>query len=59
MTSDDDRTEEVEDKGGIGAEGGESGTKDRLPGAPGAPDDDTPLGDTDQHSQVPTPPMKR
>ena len=59
MTRDDDRTEHVEDRGGIGAEGGDSKTKDRLPAAPSAPDDDTPLGDTDQHSQVPPPPMKK
>lgn len=33
-----------------GAEGGsESPTKDKLPGAP-APGDESPLGDTDQHS---------
>jgi len=50
-----DSTEEVEDHGGIGAEGGdESENTDALPGAPA--EDDTPLGDTDQHSQVPTPP---
>jgi hypothetical protein len=50
-----DTTEEVEDQGGIGAEGGdESENADALPGAPA--EDDTPLGDTDQHSQVPTPP---
>jgi hypothetical protein len=52
MRRDDDETEEVEDKGGIGAEGGED--KDTPPGAPG--ESDTPLGDTDQHSQVPPPP---
>lgn len=34
-----------------GAEGGStSDTKDRLPGAPSK--DDSPLGDTDQHSSV-------
>ena len=31
-----------------GAEGGESEATDALPGAPA--DDDSPLGDTDQHS---------
>ena len=31
-----------------GAEGGESEAADRLPAAPA--DDDSPLGDTDQHS---------
>jgi hypothetical protein len=50
----DDRTESVEDKGGVGAEGGTSENTDTLPGAPA--EDDTPLGDTDQHSQVPPPP---
>jgi hypothetical protein len=50
-----DTTEEVEDRGGIGAEGGdESENAETLPGAPA--EDETPLGDTDQHSQVPTPP---
>jgi hypothetical protein len=50
-----DATEEVEDHGGIGAEGGdESENADALPAAPA--EDDTPLGDTDQHSQVPPPP---
>ena len=34
-----------------GAEGGESEAKDNLPGAP-AEDDDSPLGDTDQHSSA-------
>jgi len=55
MSNDDKQTEEVEDEGGIGAEGGdESENVDTLPGAPAK--DDTPLGDTDQHSQVPPPP---
>jgi hypothetical protein len=48
-------TEAVEDRGGIGAEGGEGESADTLPAAP-AEDDDTPLGDTDQHSEVPPPP---
>ncbi len=48
-------TEEVDDHGGIGAEGGdESENADTAPGAPA--EDDTPLGDTDQHSEVPPPP---
>jgi hypothetical protein len=52
---DDEKTEDVDDSGGVGAEGGEDETTDRPPAAP-AKDDDTPLGDTDQHSEVPTPP---
>ena len=44
-------TEEVDDRGGTGAEGGDDENADTLPAAPGE-DDDTPLGDTDQHSQV-------
>ena len=55
---DEERTEHVEDEGGIGAEGGDSETKDRLPGAPSGEGDDTPLGDTDQHSEVPSPPAQ-
>jgi hypothetical protein len=50
----DDETEEVKDTGGVGAEGGDSENADTLPAAPA--DDDTPLGDTDQHSEVPPPP---
>ncbi len=53
----DDETEQVHDTGGIGAEGGDSETKDKLPAAPSG-DDDTPLGDTDQHSEVPSPPAQ-
>jgi hypothetical protein len=34
-----------------GAEGGDSRAADRPPPAP-APDDDSPLGDTDQHSDA-------
>lgn len=41
MISDDD----------VGAEGGDSDTADKLPPLP-AKDDDTPLGDTDQHSKA-------
>jgi hypothetical protein len=54
MDDDDRKTEEVEDRGGIGAEGGESEATERPPAAPA--EDDTPLGDTDQHSEVPPPP---
>ena len=32
-------------------------TASNLPGAP-SEDDDTPLGDTDQHSEVPSPPAQ-
>jgi hypothetical protein len=39
----------------IGAEGEED--KDTLPAAP-SKSDDTPLGDTDQHSEVPSPPAQ-
>ena len=55
MDEDDRKTEEVEDRGGVGAEGGESENADTPPAAP-SKDDDTPLGDTDQHSEVPPPP---
>ena len=54
---DDEKTEEVEDTGGVGAEG-EDENASKLPSAP-AKDDDTPLGDTDQHSEVPSPPAQR
>jgi hypothetical protein len=40
----------------IGSEGEED--KDTLPAAP-SQNDDTPLGDTDQHSKVPSPPAQR
>jgi hypothetical protein len=53
----DDETEEVKDTGGVGAEGGDDETADTLPAAP-SEDDDTPLGDTDQHSEVPSPPAQ-
>jgi hypothetical protein len=55
--TDDEKTEEVEDKGGIGAEGGDNENAESLPPLP-SKDDDTPLGDTDQHSQVPSPPAQ-
>lgn len=42
----------------IGAEGGDNPQKDTLPAAPSPPEDDSPLGDTDQHSKVPTPPAE-
>jgi hypothetical protein len=46
-----DDTEEVEDKGGTGAEGGDDENAETLPFAPGG-GDDTALGDTDQHSEA-------
>jgi hypothetical protein len=54
MTEHDDR---VQDTGGTGAEGGDGGAKDKLPFLP-SEDDDTPLGDTDQHSEAPSPPAQ-
>jgi hypothetical protein len=45
------RTEDDE----IGAEGGDNDNADTLPAVPHK-DDKTPLGDTDQHSKVPSPP---
>ncbi|MDQ3851068.1 MAG: hypothetical protein M3296_10715 [Actinomycetota bacterium] len=47
--ADEERIQEDSD----GAQGGASA--DKLPAEP-AEDDDTPLGDTDQHSDVPSPP---
>jgi hypothetical protein len=54
---DDEKTEEVKDTGGVGAEGGEDETAEKPPAAP-SQEDDTPLGDTDQHSEVPSPPAQ-
>lgn len=47
--------DEDKDRDDTGAEG--SDDKDTLPAAP-SKDDDTPLGDTDQHSEVPSPPAQ-
>jgi hypothetical protein len=55
--TDDEKTEEVHDTGGVGAEGGDDENASNLPPAP-SKDDDTPLGDTDQHSDVPSPPAQ-
>jgi hypothetical protein len=55
--TEDEKTEEVKDRGGIGAEGGEDKNAESLPPAP-SKEDDTPLGDTDQHSEVPSPPAQ-
>ncbi|HEY8582171.1 MAG TPA: hypothetical protein VIL49_04465 [Capillimicrobium sp.] len=47
-----DDTEGIRDEGrGVGAEGGDNENADRLPPLP-SNDDDTPLGDTDQHSEA-------
>ena len=54
---DDEETEEVKDSGGTGAEGGDDESASNLPAAP-SKDDDTPVGDTDQHSEVPSPPAQ-
>ena len=52
MSESDPREREPEDKPGEpGAEGGSGGSKDRPPPAP-EKDDDSPLGDTDQHSDA-------
>ena len=47
----------MKDTGGVGAEGGDDENASTLPPAP-SKDDDTPLGDTDQHSEVPSPPAQ-
>ena len=63
MTRDDEKDERTgRERDGVGKPpsgipGGEPGARgeddeDTLPGAPG--DSDTPLGDTDQHSRVPS-----
>lgn len=46
-----DDTEEVRDQGDTGAEGGDDDNADSAPFLPGG-GDDTPLGDTDQHSEA-------
>jgi hypothetical protein len=48
---DDDKRKDT----GTGSEGEKD--KDTLPAAP-SKSDDTPLGDTDQHSEVPSPPAQ-
>jgi hypothetical protein len=48
-TSEEERRDDEADR--PGAKGGESASKHRLPLAPAA-DDDTPIGDTDQHSNA-------
>ncbi len=51
----DTENDRVKDKGGVGAEG--DGDDAKLPFLP-SKGDDTPLGDTDQHSEVPSPPAQ-
>ncbi len=51
----DDETQRVQDDGEVGSEG--EGSADRLPFLPDS-DDETPVGDTDQHSQAPSPPAQ-
>ncbi len=52
IDEDDPRNTEPEDRPGQpGAEGGSSGSADSPPPVPDE-DDDTPLGDTDQHSDA-------
>jgi len=46
MSDDDDRTYDD-----VGAEGGDNENADKLPPLP-SKEDDTPLGDTDQHSKA-------
>lgn len=57
MSNDDDKPEDYPGKPASGLRGGNGGArgdddKDTLPGAPGS--SDAPLGDTDQHSDVPS-----
>jgi len=47
----DDERRDDDAPGRPGAEGGDGGSADVLPGAP-ARDDESPLGDTDQHSDA-------
>ncbi len=49
MPDDDERRKPEDRPGEPGAEGGSGGAQDSPPPAPD-PDDDSPLGDTDQHS---------
>lgn len=52
MASENDpRTEPEDQPGEPGAEGGSGGAADSAPPLPD-PDDDSPLGDTDQHSDA-------
>lgn len=49
-----DDTTRTDQKPGVGAEGGDSEEKNIPPAAPN-PEGDSALGDSDQHSKVPTP----
>ena len=51
MTEEDKRAKQEDETDEIGAEGGTGGSFDTPPPLP-EKDDDTPLGDTDQHSQA-------
>jgi hypothetical protein len=52
MDDDDQQHDRVTGEG-LGAKDEDSKSKDRLPALPNR-DDPTPLGDTDQHSEVPS-----
>ena len=45
-------SQDTDDRDDVGAEGGDNENADTLPAVP-SEDDDTPLGDTDQHSSAP------
>jgi hypothetical protein len=45
-------SQDTDDRDDVGAEGGDNENADTLPPLP-SEDDDTPLGDTDQHSSAP------
>ena len=51
MTQDDERKRLEDDSDEIGAEGGTGGSFDTPPPLP-SEDDDSPLGDSDQHSDA-------
>jgi hypothetical protein len=51
MTEDEDRMRPEDKPGEPGAEGGSEGSADTPPPKPDA-DDDSPMGDTDQHSDA-------
>ena len=51
MTEDEDRKRPEDEPGQPGAEGGSSGSADTPPPKPDS-DDDSPMGDTDQHSDA-------
>lgn len=53
----DDQTR-TDQKPGVGAEGGDSEEQNIPPAVPN-PEGDSALGDSDQHSKVPTPPAEK